>query len=555
LNIWIAKVGPQPFSAPVVAALESFHSRNADDYPALNRPTALRHQLSCVDYFSLASGEEFSSKRYNAVDPNTGVLHAYSGLPLGVGVSVQDSRYAKSLASTNLAEATASLRGQYALLRAGPMEFECVVDALGSHKVLYRRTSDGGAYVTNHMWLMRLIGTSGPNHDAVAEWIATGELFGYGTEEDQVFTLPENGRLTWSGADGLAIGQRSSLRAFLAEYAAGSAEDLVHRAATDLRDTAAYLGRHHRIALSLSGGYDSRLMVAMLAELDPNGVECFTYPDHPDDVPLAKEGTRRVLGPALKVRINGIGGDVDKGVNKLGPLEKMRPDQAIVRLIETIARPAILTAEAWEDLRGRLFGYLSEKYLPLLEGSDSPDRLGSMYFHFERFRGLQGYGQSQSALRVSDVYLPFATSTFIGAAFGLPVEALRRGGLGSLHRRLFLALAADRVQGIPFTAGPRWEDRRLARFVAKRRSSIRALIHRALQREKYAWVVHRRFYETNYGTLVKIFERSVGSPLWTRISREAVFALLRKGPSAEMKDIHSLLRIATVLAADVGTDG
>jgi hypothetical protein len=68
-------------------------------------------------------------------------------------------------------------------------------------------------------------------------------------------------------------------------------------------------------------------------------------------------------------------------------------------------------------------------------------------------------------------------------------------------------------------------------------------------------VVHRRFYETNHRALVKIFEGSHGSSLWKWIRRDAVLNLLRKGPFAEMKDIHSLLRIAPVLAGEVGIEG
>jgi hypothetical protein len=588
MNIWIAKLGPRPFSEADVTTFDTFVSRNIDAYPSLKSRESFQYHAGGVHYLSACSTQEFSSKTYNYTASDA--LYAFSGLLVGKGPSTRDYRSAETLEGRGLHEIAEDVCGQYAIVYVKDGRFECVTDTIGSHKVFYCTLGGGSVYVTNHISLMQLWKAPSRNMPALAEWIATGELFGYATQETDVATLPEYGRLRWSTETGLDIDRYATLSTLVHADSADERE-LLNETACELKAAATYLAGHHRNALSLSGGYDSRLVISMFAGMNPEAIECFTYPDHRNDLRIARsvaarygfrhttirasampsledldrflangwglpfpdyrrvfdyvvyEGISAVLQPALKVRVIGLGGDLDLGLKKFPDVDSLSPPKAIAAFADRIIRHDVLTPDGDDLLRQRLRDYLSDKYLPLLESADGQHRLTSMYFHLDRFRGLQGYKQSQSVLRLSDVFLPFASRRFIQTAFAVRTEALHRSRPGSVHHRLERALIAGRLRGMPFSSQPHWDSGRVEKYQFSVQMRLASLSDRMFGRTKYATEVRMDSVQRNLKRFSLLVDASQASELWGYVDRGVVQGWLSGTRSISTRDLHVLHRI------------
>lgn len=595
MNVWIAKLGPEPFSEIESRSFEAFCRDEVARTPVLRTGVPAAYTTPGVEYRALASDPAFANKTYSVVAPS-GELLAYSGTFVGPRPARgAPLRSAACLANEDLTDFSRSTGGQFAVLRAGDRRFECAVDALGSHKVFYHRSDTGTVWVTNHIGLLRRVRGHRPSLERWAEWVGLGTLYGYATDELDVQTLPEHGHLTWSEPRGLNVSAYRPLSDLLPPPGQDFGE-LLDEAAEELALRGAYLAEHHQLVVPLSGGYDSRIVLATLASAKPERLQCYTYPDHRNDVRLARAVARRLgyahsvvvptpspslsearayvwesgppfpdytrvfhycfepgvnqlLTPGLKVTAMGLGGEPGMAVPMFGSAEGLSPPDAIGAFVKAAVRRDVLTADAISMVDSRLTAYMQEKYLPLLESHPGPHRLPSFYFHLERFRGQ---GWTQHLLRFSDVVFPFASTRFIRAAFGAPTPALDKWRRNSLHHELERRLTSGRLNGIPFAISAHWEASWMARQAFKRFRQYQLLLDRVFGTMKFASAIQWAFYRKNEPAIVSLVEGSEHAEVWRFVRRDQCLAWVRDGERLPTHGMQTLLRILPLLEPAAG---
>ena len=305
MNIWITKLGNSPFQQNQLTEIaeKALTLHNCDNQKLFE------FKSECVHYVSICPDSDRWNKKYHyEYDDN---LFGYSGLVLGIGNNSIDYRKATNIRHhlIDLTDVYSIATGHFSLFNASKYEFECIVDALPASKVFYYQDSQGSCYVSNNPNLIKLFKKPDPNIRFFINYICADGTYGKETDEKEIFSLPAFGRLHWSNNDGLKINRYVHLRDIIGQ----NERPDVHfdQMANEYRGIAQYIKTYHKAAISQSGGYDSRIAINMFWGLDNENVQCYTFPDHPNDRILAKKVAKNHGFPLRQIKISKLP-DIDQ---------------------------------------------------------------------------------------------------------------------------------------------------------------------------------------------------------------------------------------------------
>src|SRR5690625_5932582 len=77
-------------------------------------------------------------------------------------------------------------------------------------------------------------------------------------------------------------------------YRATPVDQLLDQVVSDFMSTAQYLIHNHNTTITLSGGYDSRLMLSMFWKFDKSTLDSYSYNDNYYDVKIARKVAKEI---------------------------------------------------------------------------------------------------------------------------------------------------------------------------------------------------------------------------------------------------------------------
>lgn len=602
MNVWIAKLGLNGFTEPELEKIaETVHG-----YHALKENILFQYRAQNVHYVSICTKPSFGGKTYNYRDDKSNSLFAYSGLLVGKGETGFDYRSASIINKkiVKLADITSDIVGQYAIIKAGDQYFECIVDFLGCYKVFYYTdTGRNTAYVSNNLSLVRLFKPLNKNYEFVAERICMNCSYGYFSEENDVFTLPEYGRLVWTSSSGVQLKQYANLsRLFQNDK---DSKELLVDTANELKSAAEYLTQYHDCVVPLSGGSDSRLVLNMFWGIKNKRVESYTFLDDFNDIRIARsvaaahnvphqvikpkklpgldelhefakeeygfekgykvvfeylfhEQIKAFLSEKLKAVLFGHGGDYGEGWLKIKNVAEDAGDEDLIKsyLEALLSSCNILTAEGREIFRTRLCNYFMEKYLPFLDGVNSKYKLYQMRFQLERVRYSKGNIIMYSS-RDSDIFLPLVSESFICAALASPPSEMFRYQKNSRYYQLEQLLTGGNAPALSFSGHTSWDFKTTEKAkynFLQYRKRVLSLIFKALGGQysnTYAKQVRLKFFNQNKKNFLEILHAAPQSVLWDYINREEVMSWFAGNYRIRYPDIKWLFHILPVLKSEL----
>ena len=562
MNIWIAKLGKEPFSVERIQSL----SETVSEYTGTQQSVSFQYKSGFIHYLSYCTNER--SKIYH-FDNQESIL-GYSGLLVGNGSKNIDLRKAEYIdnAISDLSDVSEFATGQFALFKASDGNFECIVDNLGSYKVFYYSVNQT-VFVTNFPKFFRILKSTENNIEFYVHYIAASGTFGTKTDDLNVFSLPEFGRLQWDKFNGLKISQYKSLSDLVNNHT--PYEALVKNAATRMQGASKYLTNYHKVALSMSGGFDSRLILRSFWGLDNDSVSCFSFPDNLQDVKLAKKATKsqglihktlqasplptfeemfqysekvltpfrnfdNVLGFSYKndfenlfadnqyVLLNGNGGDIDDyGVKKFKMLDQLEGQEAIHSVIKTIVNKDILTPEGYEKICNNLQEHYENKYGLFLSNRGTNHKLRLFYFLFDRFGSYHGYKFFLNYFD-NNYFLPFANVDFIKAALSQDRPERLRNNKHSLHKELNDLFTNGNDKVIPFTDSLHWDTGYLKHVQHNIQNKIKKKFSGYLPQrpKKYSSQLRTEFYNQNLEEYLEIFHSKPNSSIWDYLDKKKI---------------------------------
>ena len=564
MNFWIVKLG----ISQLTETEQRIFNNEVSNY--LNKKVQINLNFQKKNTH-LISYSVHPTKNYHSVSND---LFGFSGLLVGHSDLSIDLRNAGKISEklVNIGDITDLANGQFSLYQTCNGSFECIVDRLGSYKVFYF-THNEHVYVTNFTRVISELKPSKPNIEFYINFIATGGTYGNYTDDQEVNTLPESGRLKWSAHEGLIIDQYASMNDLYEPE--GAYEELLERAALSMKNSAKYLTKYHEVALSLSGGFDSRLVLEMYADSSNRNIQTFTFPDNALDEKLAKKVAKSygfshvVLNPSSMpdltemtqfsesnlapyrnydnvvgyifdesyrshftdsnyVILNGNGGDIDDyGIKKFKNLDQISEFDAIDSLLQKIVNKEILTDAGYKQIYEHLKKYYLSKYSPLLKGKGNHHKLRLLYFIFERFGNYQGYKFFINYFK-EDLYLPFSNPDFVRVSMSPLRQELMRSEPESLHRHLSTIFMNGRKRAIPFSSSEHWDIGTLHRYNKR----IGHYLHQKFLKRfdkpaiKYSSKIRSEFFDQNLKYYKEVIHNSTDSSIWSFIDREHVQSLL-----------------------------
>lgn len=590
MNIWITRLGTTPFSEPEINEITAAAKKN----PSLHKHDIFRHTEHHIDYVSVCTAADVSNKVYH--DSHNQIMTAFSGLMVDKQSGERDLRSIRSISRSGgpLDEMANGIAGQYALVQISEDGFDCITDCLGSYKVFWHQGDDQALYVSNYLPLIQLFKTSRPNLRFFSNWIAASGTYGCETEEMEVFTLPEYGRIRWTPKTGAQHTPRQNLSTLLQpeqDY-----EELVETTAREWRHSAQNLVNNHEIAVSLSGGYDSRLALNIFWGLDRRKIECFTYPDHINDVRLAKmvaadHGfSHEVLKPSTnlpdleevhtftvqstypflcysnatallfndrileifkghqKVKITGDGGDTHLGIKKFKNATRQIGQNAIHSLTDQLVSKDILKTEAYLEIQSGLRKHYSEKYLEFLPVNEPAEKLPSMHYYLERFGNYQSYKLINVRMN-SDLFFPYGNESFLKSVFTSPIRDLIRPNQNSLHHRLSRSFTQNADRPIPFSRNLHWNagtlDKMNYNLHLNYINPLRTILFGS--KEKLSRRIQHDFFTSNRPSYREVLHSYADSELWDYFDQTAITGWLSDDRPISNKKIKVLSRIVPLL--------
>ncbi|MCC5943269.1 MAG: hypothetical protein JJU37_17125 [Balneolaceae bacterium] len=591
MNIWIARLGEIAFTKQNLNALSNSISGHLESQQNIT----YRYQAKAVDYVSFCPDLDKSDQTYHN---QTDHLLGYSGLLVGNGSKNIDLRNAVNIdnAISSLHDATEFATGQFALFRAFDGNFECIVDSLGSYKVFYLTTPEA-TFVTNFPKFLQLFKKHEANIEFYIHYIASAGSYGNETDEKNVFRLTDYGRLQWDQSNGLSISQYKSIADHVNNNE--SYEDLLKSAATSMRGASEYLSNYHQSVLSMSGGYDSRLILRSFWGLSTDAIKCFSFPDNEQDVKLAKSATKdqginhitlsnsslptfqemfkysekilqpfrnfdNILGYTFEkdfkskfendqyVLLNGNGGDIDDyGIKKFKHFNGTEGTKLIGTVIHKIVDKDILTPDGYEQIFKNLKTHYESKYEPFCADSGNEQKLRLFYFIFERFGNYQGY---KFFLNYFDknYFLPFGNDDFIRLVLNKNRRELPRLSKNSLHKDLTDIFTDKQDKAIPFTGSLHWDASLRIRIQEKLKTKVKSKFGKLFNNSpvKQSSLLRSDFYNQNLDRYLDIIHSSANSPLWYYLDKDKIIAQLQKS-NFEYKNGGDLLsKIAPLLYSD-----
>ncbi|WP_234571690.1 asparagine synthase-related protein [Rhodohalobacter sp. 614A] len=587
MNLWIAKLGMRDFKT---LQLEQFQEI-AHGFWMLKNAKISEYKTEHLHYLSYRSPFKISKKRYSDIGEK---LLGYSGLILPILKSGEDFgdiatflKYEDDLPAL-LDNAT----GQFSLFKASVDYFECITDNLGAHKIYYCEQDNGTVYVSNFLPMIRAgLGSSNPNYNFFVDWIAAGGNYGYATEEKDIFNLPEYGRLTWSASNGLEVSRYHDISRMI--IPAASQKKYINECADHLSNAIHYLSKTRQSVLTLSGGYDSRLILSMFHGLPKESLECYTYPDHiydmslarkaagkfgfphtvlrADDMPdvyeldefiqedetpywcysnvfryLFKDKIRSLLRGGQKVLLRGdAGGTPHPKLKKFSEL-RGNIEFLVDELAMSMLNLQILTPDAKESLSQRFRSYYVDKYGPFFRENLTLN-LAVIQHYFERFRQYQT-GKLIHHTYDCDLFLPYGNETYIQTTFNASTEELYRYKNESIHHQLYEKFTGGKISSPDFTTGVHWDANNIQKI--KYQIERKVLQPRFKPDVKYTSKIRAEFFNTNLDYFREIVRSSSDSDIWHFFDRKQIESLLKPGDESHLGNMKVIFRIIPLLKRD-----
>lgn len=551
MNLWVVKLGGN-ITGNEVGEIE----RIAEKYKTLEFRKFTQFKSPHLHYISYSTMVEHGGKRYNTSDDDQ--LIAFSGLPVAGKSIYHDYRDVRKLKKyiENYGLANRELLGQYAFLRVLGDKFECFPDFMGIHKIFFTHLPSGAVLVSNSVLCIQCIKGTELNHDFYVNWISSGEIYGYETEDKKIYTVPEFSHVKWSVDKGFNIQSHDSFSSLILPQ--HELEYYVTKTASDFKNSIHYLTDFHSSVLPLSGGYDSRLILETFSLFDTSGLKSYTYPDVKEDVKYAKKVAtyhkvnHTVLKPekrlneievsdslffpgdafldyskvfgfqfrkqkkqfcenGLKVLLKGDGAGTHAILRKYSEKIDGNPLEAINYIVDKLFTGGILIDDVEEHYRRRMKNYYEEKYLNIVRKSEATHAFASINYFFERFGNYQSH-KLINGYQLNDMYLPYANRNFIKAVFLSSQSKLSKNRKQSLHHLLHKEILGHRTKPIHFANGIHWEANKLQRIYFR----IRKMAEQELLKSnsKYSKTLRDLFFEKNKNFFKEVIYSSSKHEFW-----------------------------------------
>lgn len=594
MNIWLTKLGDTRFSKQEVLEVkkfvfDKFSNTNISESACFEYKNKGVHYLS----FDLSNGE--SKKAFNYADSENN-LTAFSGLLVSTSSTTTDFRKAESIHnhSNNPSYISSNVSGNFAVLRAEESKFQCFVDHLGVHKVFYFKDAGGQIYVSNFIQLIKLFKKPDTNVPALLDWVIFESILHQETEEKNVFTLPEYGILKWDQKKGgLVIDHYKNLTSIL--YKNSTSDELLNDAVSSMKASATYLTNYHNPTFTLSGGYDSRLILNSFWNLDTSGMQAYTYADNYYDVKKAKKVAKdfgishSVLEfseniPTLQeihdylvstnfpffkysdvfrylvkkslnssyhndlngVLIKGTMGNTDRRIIELSYLDKYEGTEAISIFLKNKMEKVesnFFNKEYLKFLHGRIESYYKKKYLPFVSGRGKDHKL-KYFLHWENHKKTDERIGGENASFFNDIYWPLATESLLTLIYNSDETVLHRGHKESIYHQLNRAFTNGEDKPIHFSNGLHWEANKLSRaFTRLKRNKIEKKLQKIFNfKDKTTSQIKDEFYRENKDKALKILEGVNNSVLWDYLDRDYVIKQYRGSSNYDNANIQFIFK-------------
>lgn len=533
--------------------------------PTLSSYRFVDYELGSFSLFSWTPSAR-TSKTY--LKRNEEGVFGYSGTIIDDSGKGQDMRHIDQV--SDRVQDINSLSGQFALFQLSDTSFRCWGDNLGSHKVFYCK-KDNQILVSNNLELLVQVGDCEldlQQYILQKVVVDSGGHIGYKTHYKGVFMLPESGLVTVKDGK-LAISEYADLRELLNPKL--SFIDNLNQTVVSFKNSATYLRRYHDTVVPLSGGFDSRVVLAMFWATKGRVINTFTYNRQSNlDFMIASKLSRDfkiphvkvVLDPRkdqeliegfddtaddadifnflvrlksrdfynssdIRVVLSGNGGDTDWAYHFSKNLDYSATDfnQLISGYSEKFYENEFLLSNIKEEGRKEVSQYIENKYGPFATRKNFVQLFGSGIFHLERFRN-QGMAFSQNVNRLHDTFNPFGTKGFLKAVFSAEKENLMRGNRNSIHYLLYNRLTDQHAPYAPLLRENNWNDG--ATNIIQNLLPLYAKVLWKLQGGDVNTILRRKYGIDQSNRYKEVILSSPNSKIWDYFKKEEIFRKLEQ---------------------------
>ena len=533
--------------------------------PTLSSYRFVNYEVGGFSLFSWTPSAR-TSKTY--LKRNEEGIFGYSGTIIDVSGKCQDMRHIDQVSGT--VKDIHALSGQFAIFQFSNTSFRCWGDNLGTHKVFYLKKGNQ-LFVSNNLELLVQVGDCELDlqqyilQKVVAD---SGGHIGYKTHYKGVAMLPEHALITAKDGE-LAISEYADLQELLnPKY---SFEDNLEQTIFSFRNSAKYLRRYHDTVVPLSGGFDSRVVLAMFWGTNGRAIHTFTYNRQSNldfviasklsrefNIPHVKivldpQKDRELLGgfddtaddtdifdflirlrssdfynsSEIKVVLTGNGGGIDwpYHFNRTLNFSASGMDKLLTEYSQKYFGNALLREEFKEEGKKEVKEYMQNKYGSLSARRNFIQLFGSGIFHFERFRN-QGMDFSQRSDMIHDTFHPYGTSDFLKTVFSAEKENLMRGNRSSIHYLLYKRLTVQHAPYAPLLRENNWNDG--VRKIIQKLLPLYAKVLWKLQEGDVNTVLRRKYAIDHSNRYKEVILSSPNSKIWDYFTREAMFKKLER---------------------------
>lgn len=561
MHIWLTtydiRLSPTEISQEFSAKIQKI--------PTLSSYKFSYYELGNFSFFSWTPSDR-TSKTY--LKRNEEGVFGYSGTIIDDSGKNEDMRHIDQvMAKTKNID---NLSGQFAIFQLSEKSFSCWGDNLGSHKVFYLE-KDNQVFVCNNLNLLVQVGHCELDlQQFILQTVVSdsGGHFGYKTQYKGVSMLPENAQLSIVEGE-LAISEYANLQEVIKPKL--NFNDNLKQTVVSLKNSAKYLRKYHDTVVTLSGGFDSRVVLATFWATKGKTINTFTYNRQSNlDFIIASKLSRDFKIPhvkitldpekdqkfieefddtadgtdifdflikskcrefynamEIKVVLSGNGGDTDWAYHFSKNVDYSAADfsQLISGYSGKFYENEFLIADIKEEGKKEVKTYMEDKFGSFATRENFIQLFGSGIFHLERFRN-QGMAFSQNANKLHDTFNPFGTVDFLKTAFSAQKENLMRGNRNSIHYLLYNRLTEQHAPYAPLLRENSWNDglrkviQNLLPFYAKVLWKLKGGDVNTVLRKKYGIDQGNKYKE--------IILSSRNSEIWDYLNRNEVYRKLER---------------------------